>query len=90
MNALKILVEHTGRPIEETEDVKEIRDAMIGYAEQYAKKCLEIAANEARIQINNGTGIEWASSLSYSEYNILHECFIDNKTILNIQLPSHD
>lgn len=38
MNALKILVEHTGRPIEETEDVKEIRDAMIGYAEQYAKK----------------------------------------------------
>lgn len=60
------------------------------YAEYYAERCLEIAANEAKIQINSGTGIERVLSLSYSEYNILHECFIDDRTITNIKLPEHD
>jgi len=67
-----------------------IKDCMIIYAEIYARKCLEIAAENARIQINYGTGIDRLTSLNYSEHNILHECFIDERTITNINLPDHE
>jgi len=71
-------------------DYDTLIEAMEEYAEWYANKCLEIAAGNARIQVNCGTGIERVSSLNFSEYNILHECFIDDRTILNIDLPEHE
>ena len=77
MNIFKILVEHTGRPIEETEDVEEIRNAMIEYAEQYAKKCLEIAAENAVTFIPSHPHLHLIKAVS-------------KDSILNIQFPSHD
>lgn len=51
------------------------------YAEFYAKKCLEIAANEAEVME------EWFYNRADDED---HRWVINKDSILNIKLPDHD
>ena len=55
---------------------------------EYAKICLEKAAQETTIQINLGTGIEYRKEFNSDEYkHLFFECFINKKSIINIELP---
>ena len=53
-----------------------IERIMQEYAEYYAKKCLEIASNEARPKPEYFEGEIWYG--------------VDSKTITNIKLPDHE
>ena len=66
-----------------------VEKAMIEYGEWYGKKCLEIAVDAAKIQINTGTKIYYLREFDSKEFPE-HESFIDRKSITNIQLPSHE
>lgn len=50
-----------------------IIDAMVEYADYYAKKCLKIAAEQAIAEMSMMKG----------------ECWVDKDSILNIKLPDH-
>lgn len=54
---------------------KDIHEICQQYAEFYAKKCLEIAANEA---------------MSYCPSNPTLESIVFHNTIVDIKLPEHD
>lgn len=64
--------------------VSEIEDLMKSYAEYYAKKCLEIAADNA-----TGTPI-YDYSNPYTAILLEDKVNIDVDSILNIKLPEHE
>jgi len=68
---------------------QELIEALQLYAELYAKKVLELAAEKANIQINTGTKIYYLNSFDNKEFPE-HESFINKESITNIQLPPHE
>lgn len=71
-------------------DKNEMRLAMIEYAEYYLRLGLSIAAENATLHIDEGTGISRPPSVEYKEYGITHHVKVSNTSITNIQLPPHD
>ena len=91
MSKIEEIINHYVPPICQGDWYKEM---MKEYAEYYAKKCLKIAAENAKLSVDN-----WVHPKGYpylmvnqnpnrlEEENYFH---VDQNSITNIQLPEHD